>query len=555
MLSRLTISNYALIEHLDFTPGAGLSIITGETGAGKSVMLGALSLLKGERADMKVIADKERKAVVEAVFEDIDGITSEKLISIDPEWKGEELIIRREIYPSGRSRSFINDTPALLSQLEEIAGGLLDIHSQNSNSLLSSQDVQLQLLDAVAENDDMLSVYIQEFNSYVQLRQKIRRIKEQFQKNKEQVDILAFKLGKLDILKPKSGELKKIEARYETLSHSQEIRESLMRARRALEGREAPGAIDQLEEAENALSALDFSIWEEEDPHIQDRLNQCIVELKDISETLQDIFGMTDFDPTTLTALSSRMNDYYSALKSFRVDSDHDLEELHAELRRQLDMIESGDSDTEDLERRAKSIAASLKKTASIISEKRKKAAASLQNEIEAEAKKLGLGNLRFEIKVSETKLNRSGGDKIDFLAAFNKNSVPAPVGEIASGGEMARLMLAVKKITSLRLKLPTIIFDEIDTGVSGSIADRMGEMMKEMSSSMQIVTITHLPQVAAKGERHFKVYKEDRSNKTISDVMLLSYSQREEEIGRMLSGEELNEAAIRNARSLLERK
>lgn len=552
MLSRLAITNYALIENLEFLPGKGLSIITGETGAGKSMMLGALGLLKGERADMKVIADKERKSIVEAAFCKIDDNTASLILANDPDWDGSELIIRREIYPSGRSRAFLNDSPVTLTQLEAVAKGLLDIHSQNSNTLLSGPAMQLRLLDSAAGTDTLLQEYSEEFKKYVEIRLRIRKLRDEASKNREHAEIIAFRLGQLDKLKPKGGELSKIEARYETLSNSEEIRDALVKARRDLDGGETSGALELIENARSSLADINFSLWKDPDPDIMERLRQCVVEIKDIVETVEDVVGELECDPQTLAALSARMNSYYSALRSFKVETDTELEELHRKLKKQFDQIENGDADTELLEKEARLKARNLKKKAAEISEKRKEAAIALQREIEREARKLGLENLKFEIAVTDSKLSKTGGDNVEFRAAFNKNAPMAPVGELASGGEMARLMLAVKKSTAERLSLPTIVFDEIDTGVSGSIADRMGEMMMEMGSMMQIITITHLPQIAAKGERHFKVYKEDRDEKTVSDVMLLTDEQREEEIGRMLSGERIDEAARQNARSLL---
>ncbi|MCH5217286.1 MAG: DNA repair protein RecN [Muribaculaceae bacterium] len=555
MLDRLTITNYALIEHLEFVPGEGLSIITGETGAGKSVMLGALALLKGERADLKVIADKSRKAVVEASFRSLDPATRSRIQADDPEWDGDELILRREILPSGRSRGFINDSPATIGQLEEATRGLLDIHSQNSNTLLSEPRTQLALIDSVARNEELLAEYTEEFRNYVTIRQRITRLREEAARNREQAEIIAYRFGQLDKLRPKAGELKRIENRFETLSNSEDLRDSLVKALRALGGSDSNGALEQIEDARTALADVDFTIWEEQDPEVLERLRQCVVEIKDIVETIEDAVGMTECDPSTLAALSQRMNAYYAALKAFRVETDEELERLYAQVRAQYESIENGDSGTEELERDARKSAAVLKGLAADLSGRRREAAASLQKDIEEEARKLGLSNLRFEIGISDAKLSRSGGDAVEFRAAFNKNAVPAPVGDMASGGEMARLMLAIKKITASYLSLPTIIFDEIDTGVSGHIADRMGEMMMEMGKRMQILTITHLPQVAVKGARHFKVYKEDRDDRTVSDVMLLTESQREEEIGRMLAGEVVDDAALSNARSLLKKK
>lgn len=555
MLERLSISNYALIEHLDFMPGEGLSIITGETGAGKSIMLGALTLLKGERADLRVVGNKEKKAIVEASFANLDEAIVSRIRENDPEWDGKELIIRREINPSGRSRAFINDIPATLSELEELAKGLLDIHSQNSNSLLSEQRTQLHLLDLVAGNEDLLERYTAEFKRYAALRQEIKRNKEEAARNRDQVEIIAFRLGQLDKLKPKAGELRKIEARHEALSNSEEMREALGRGRRLLDGGETPGALEQIEDARSALSDIDFTIWQEADPELSERLRQCVIEIKDMVETIEDALGQLEFDPAIMAALSSRMKEYYTAMKNFRVETDEELERIYEDLKHRFRTIESEDSDTEVLEKQARERATVLKKLASELSKGRQNAALSLQTEIEEEARKLGLDNLRFEIRIADTRLSKSGGDTVEFRAAFNRNSDLAPVGEMASGGEMARLMLAIKKITASRMKLPTIIFDEIDTGVSGHIADRMGDMMKEMGEKMQILTITHLPQVAVKGERHFKVYKKDVEEKTVSSVILLNDQEREEEIGHMLSGEKLDEAALSNARSLLKNK
>lgn len=553
MLSRLTISNYALIDTLDLEPGSSLSIITGETGAGKSIMLGALGLLKGERADSKVIADKGRKSVVEAIFSDVASATADKVRTMDPEWDGRELILRREILPSGRSRAFVNDSPVAATALGEVARQLLDIHSQNSNSLLSEEKMQLDLVDSVSGCHALLTDYEKDFRRYVEIRQQIKRHKEESVRNREQSEIIRFKLAQLEKLKPKEGELGKIESRYEALSNSEEIRDKLTTARNLLMADER-GVVENLEEASANLADINFAVWGE-DSEIEERLQQCIIEIKDISETLESMIGEVEYDPSTLSALSARMQAYYTAFKTFNVEDDAALVALYDTVRRQNDTLEGGDGDTETLEKEARELALRLKHLAAKISQKRKEAARLLRGEIEGEARKLGLDNLKFEIDITPVKLSRTGGDRVEFKAAFNKNQTPMAVGRIASGGEMARLMLAIKKKMSERLELPTVIFDEIDTGVSGYIADRMGEMMREMGEKMQILTITHLPQVAAKGQRHFKVYKEDRDDRTVSDVTLLSEGEREEEIARMLAGERVDEAALVNARSLLNRK
>lgn len=552
MLDRLTITNYALIENLDFNPGEGLSIITGETGAGKSIMIGALSLLKGERADTRVIADKSRKSIVEATFSGISQPIREKIKELDPEWDGEQLIIRREISPSGRSRAFLNDSPVNLFSLAEISRGLLDIHSQNSNSLLSESAMQLSLVDSFAGNASLLEEYVAEFRKYASLRQAIKAAKAKADENRSRADIIAYRLGRLDKLNPSPGELTSIEARYEALSNAEDLKDRLSKARTALEGNDGGGAMGMISEASASLGDVDFKVWGEDTGSILGRLKQCYVEIKDIARTVESVMESVDCEPASLAKLSSRMDEYYSALKEFNVDSDTRLAEMRKELREAYEAIQGNDPDTARMEKEARETAVRLKALGAKLSERRREAAEEVGREIESEGKTLGLENLQFKISLEETRLSRTGGDAISFNASFNKNQSPRPVGEMASGGEMARLMLAVKKVSSRRLQLPTIVFDEIDTGVSGKIADRMGEMMGEMGRDMQIITITHLPQVAAKGKRHFKVYKQDTSEKTVSDVMLLEGDERVNEIARMLSGRNLNRAAVENAMSLL---
>ena len=562
MLRQLLINNYALIESLDFRPGEGLSIITGETGAGKSIMLGALSMLLGERADTRVITDKEKKSTVEAIFCDIDERTAARVRNLDAEWDGEEIILRREISPAGRSRAFVNDSPVTLATLTEISRGLVDIHSQHSNAMLSEPAMQLQLLDSVTPDSSRLARYRKDLKKFLDLRFRIRSIRQEAERSGQQREMIAFKLEQLDKLNPQSGELERLERQFDALSDAEEVRENLRGAHAALDGGGQPGALELLTEASSCLSGIDFSLWEhpaesdgdeEDSPKVMERLHQCYVELKDIAETIESILGEVQADPVVLSRISARMHDYHTLIRRFKVVDDDGLVELREQLRHQLDVIDNGDGDIEQLETEARKVARQLKEQADALTALRSEAAERLEGEVQREARELGLPHLRFHVSMTRTKLGQNGGDAIEFQCAINKNQPLMAMHRVASGGEVARLMLAIKRVTSGRLQMPTVIFDEIDTGVSGEIADRMGSMMRAMGRDMQILTITHLPQVAAKGNRHFKVFKQDREDRTVSNVRLLTDAERQQELARMLSGRSLSEAALDNARSLLE--
>ena len=563
MLRQLLISNYALIDTLDFRPGSGLSIITGETGAGKSIMLGALSLLLGERADVRVITDKEKRSTIEATFSDIDERTASKVRNLDAEWDGEEIILRREITPAGRSRAFVNDSPVTLAVLSDISRGMLDIHSQHSNAMLSESGMQLRLIDSVADNAEVLAHYREELRKFLDLRFRIRSIRMEAERSSAHREMIMYKLEQLDRLNPQPGEYRRLERQFDALSDAEDVRQRLGGAHEALAGAAGEGALSLIGEAADMLEKVDFSLWEKEsggegeqegeNPGIIRRHRECYIEVKDIAETLESVMSDVKSDPAQLARISSRLQDYMAASRRFRTSGDDDLVELHRDLRRQLNAIDHGDSDIEELEREARGLARKLKEIASRLTSSRQEAAERLESEVEREARELGLPHLRFHVHMAGTKLGQNGGDAVEFQTAINKNQPLMAMNRVASGGEVARLMLAIKRVTSGRLQMPTVIFDEIDTGVSGEIADRMGSMMRAMGADMQILTITHLPQVAAKGERHFKVYKEDREDRTVSNVKLLDDTERRQELARMLSGRSLSEAALDNARSLLE--
>lgn len=555
MLRRLTIRNYALIENLELEFGPGLTIITGETGAGKSIMLGALSLLMGGRADSKVISDGSGKSVVEASFSSESSELKSLFEKLDLEWNSEEIIIRREIASTGRSRVFINDMPVTLSSLQTISSRLIDIHSQHENTRLVNPAAQLEIIDSVSDNAEIRERYSAAFSKFVEVRNRVKSLREEIERNRENREYLNFQYEGLAELKPKKGELEAVERRFELLSDADEIMEKL-RMFRSLLGENETGAIDLVRSARSESEKIDFSlvgITDEPDvPNIKTRLENVIIELQDIFDTVDDAASTIDSDPRALEKLSARMNEYYEAMKRYRVKNADELADLKERLELQIASIDSDNEELPSLEREGKQLAAQLKEIGRELSESRLRGAEKFSGQITRAARPLGLHNLEFKVKVESGKIGPTGQDKIEFLCSFNKNQTPSVLSGMASGGEMSRLMLTIKGLLADRMNLPTIIFDEVDTGVSGEIADKMGEMMLAMSGSMQVMAITHLPQVAAKGDSHLKVYKRDKGERTVTHVMPLSGESRIREIAAMMSGSEVGEAALDNARTLM---
>ncbi len=553
MLESLIIKNYALIDDLSLDFNSGLTIVTGETGAGKSIMLDALSLLLGERAETKAISDKSRKSVIEATFSNPDVVLESLFEDNSVEWNPLELVVRREISPSGRSRAFVNDTPVTLPVLSSITGNLVDIHSQHSNIILSQSSSHLSIVDAFADDKELLTDYQKDFSAYVSLRNRIKKIKSQIEKNKENREFIAFQFEQLDKVKPKLGELKQIEHEFDMLSDSDQIREDLGNAYNCFEGGDR-NINSLLAEATDSISKVNLSFFGEgAGDELLSRLENLRIELKDISETVYDYLDKVDSDPARLAKVSSRMNLLYETIKRFKVGDEEALVNLHTDLRSKLNAIDNGDIDVEEMEKKARSIAKELKSKANDLTESRRQAAEKLGGLITETARPLGLQNLVFRIEITQGKLTTDGQDVVEFLCSFNKNHEMQPMGKVASGGELARLMLSLKSIMAKCMKLPTVIFDEVDTGVSGEIADKMGDMMRRMGKEMQVLAITHLPQVASKGDSHFKVYKTDNENKTVSHVKKLDREERVRELAAMLSGSTINDAALLNARTLLD--
>lgn len=568
MLRNLIIKNYALIESLDLEFGPGLTIITGETGAGKSIMLGALSLVMGGRADTKVIADGNSKSSVQALFVDVDSelkpIFEQKGIDwIVNEYNSAEITIRRELSASGRSKVFVNDCSVTLQTLALIMPRLIDIHSQHANIKINDPAERLRIIDSIAENEDLRIEYKKIFKKYADIRRHIKSLCEEKTRSSQNLEFLKFRLSYLDKLNPKKGELREIENRFEVLSDADEIKDR-MRMMMSLIGDGDRAAQSLIAEAETLSSKIDFSLFdtavkskdvtseETSDSTLTRRLMALNIELKDICATIDDFYSKIDSDPAMLSKLSDRMNLYYETMKRFGVADADLLFEMHQDIKQKVSNATGDGEELPVLEKEARLIAAQLRTAADKLSESRREAAEIFARMLCDRARTLGLPNINFKCEVNEQKITSSGRDGIEFLCSFNKNGIPRPLSEIASGGEISRMMLSLKSILAGNINLPTIIFDEVDTGVSGEIADKMGKMMHDISDDMQVIVITHLPQVAAKGDEHFKVYKTDGEDRTLTNVRKLDAEGRVHELASMISGSEISDAAMSAARALL---
>lgn len=557
MIRQLSIKNYALIDRLEMQLEEGLTILTGETGAGKSVMMGAISLLMGERADSKVLANREGKAVVEGVFSTDSPYLREIFETNDLDWNDGQIIIRREIAANGRSRAFVNDSPVTLPMLTEVAGGMVDIHSQHSNRLLSLPEHQLKIIDSLASNSDLLASYKDKFSRFAALRRKIKSVREAMDKSRESRELKAFQLEQLAKINPRKGELEEVEKTFDLLSGADELRSVLSEAAWNLSASD-DSALNLIGSAASSLDSIDLSLLEEketENPEggLLSRLRNVYIELKDIGETLSRLASSIESDPARLAKADARLRTLYEAVKRFKVKDFDALVDFYATLRKESAGGMESAEELNALESEAKSLVEQLKADAETISQSRIKAAAKFEQLLMKNAIPLGLKNLQFKASLTQGKLTPEGKDSVEFMCSFNRNQPLMPISQTASGGEMARLTLGIKAITANNLKLPTVIFDEIDTGVSGDIADRMGSMMAGIAKGMQVFAITHLPQVAVKGNSHFLVYKRDEGERTVSHVRRLGEEDRIREIARMLSGKSINEAALSNARALLQ--
>lgn len=553
MLESLHISNYALIDLIDIKFHEGFNVITGETGAGKSIILGALSLLLGSRADTRVVANPDAKSVIEAVFTVDDyPLLKDFCLQEDIEWDDERCILRREISPAGRSRAFVNDSPVPLSKLRDVSLHLIDIHSQHQNQLLATPEFQLSVIDTLAGNSRRLSAYQIKFNS---LREAVRRLKvmrAKVERAREDEEFTRYQLEQLEELNLQPGEQAELEKERDMLNNLSAIKGALSRASGALDDDET-GALRMVETAAEACGDIE-DVFDSAD-NIPERLETVRIELSDIAATILSIDEGLGDDPSALASIEERLSSIYSLCHKHHVEDSDGLIELREALRDKLRALDNSGDEIEELEKEARRAKALAKESAMEISAARKEAAERFGKRLAEVAMPLGMKNLRCEIRVSPADMTSSGMDAVEFMVAFNKNQPLMPVGATASGGEISRLMLSIKSIIASSMQLPSIIFDEIDTGVSGDVANRMGTMMLDISKNIQVTAITHLPQVASKGAHQYRVYKEDDEHSTHTHIALLTDEERVRSIAAMLGGADIDETAIAAARSLLSQK
>jgi len=547
MLKRLYIKNFTLIDELDIDLYQGFSVITGETGAGKSIILGAIGLLLGQRADTKAIKDK---CVIEAHF-DISRYCMETFFTEnDIEYDPSDCIIRRELTTAGKSRAFINDTPVQLALLKELGEQLIDIHSQHQNLLLNKQDFQLSVVDIIADNAKALAQYQQTYSRYLSVSKEIETLKNNIARNRQNQDFIQFQFDELSNANLAIDEQEELEQKSDTMSHAEEIKSALYEADNALSA-EDTGVVSALGSARAALNGIQQVFPDASE--LAQRLESSYIELKDISEEISNQLERVDFDPAELDVINNRLDRLYDLEKKYHVETVDELIAKRDELKSQLNNIENSDEALAELQQQLSALQTNAKKEADVLTKRRMKAAQQIEKEMQSRLIPLGMPNVRFKIQVTEEALGHTGQDKVAFLFSANTSTPLQPVSQVASGGEIARVMLSLKALISGAVKLPTIIFDEIDTGVSGKIAEKMAEIMQEMGlHERQVISITHLPQIAALGSTHYKVEKQETAQGTISRMTQLSPEERIHEIAQMLSGSDISDAAIQNAKQLL---
>ena len=551
MLQSLFIQNYALIEKLDIRFMSGFSVITGETGAGKSIILGAIGLLLGQRADVKSLRTGASKCIIEARF-DVSAYGMQPFFAHHELEYEPECILRREVYASGKSRAFINDTPASLSQMKELGEQLIDVHSQHQNLLLNQEGFQLNFIDILAHNDHLLSQYRECYQAWKQHTRRLQELIEQAAQSKADEEFVRFQLQQLDEAALQADEQEELEQEAETLSHAEEIKGALYKAEQLLLGDEG-GLLPALKEGYTSLRSV--SRYHASLQELAQRAESSYIELKDIAQELALQNEKIGFNPVRLDEVNTRLNLLYTLQQKHRVSTVGELMALADEFRNRLTGITSLDEEIATLTESCETLRQEVIRFAGELTESRRPVAAAAEQEMASRLALLGMPNVRFRVELGQRKeVGPSGQDTVTFLFSANKNGQLQNITSVASGGEIARVMLSVKAMIAGAVQLPTIVFDEIDTGVSGEIADRMADIMHEMgAANRQVISITHLRQIAARGAAHYKVYKEDNDTETNSHIRLLTAEERVEELAHMLSGATLTEAALNNARALLQ--
>ena len=553
MLRSLYIQNYALIDKLNISFERGFSVITGETGAGKSIILGAIGLLLGQRADVKAIRVGASKCVIDACF-DVSKYQMQAFFDENELDYENECILRRELYASGKSRAFINDIPVQLVQMKELGEQLIDIHSQHQNLLLNKEGFQLNVLDLLAHDESLLASYQAVYTQWKETQTELEKLLERVAHDKSDEDYIRFQLEQLEEAHLSVDEQKELEQESEILSHAEEIKAGLYRVDQMLNNDEG-GLLDVLKECCNALSGL-HDVYPAAEALLA-RLESSYIELKDIAQEVVSNEEQVEFNPSRLNEVNERLNLIYSLQQKHHVDTVEELITLCNEYASRLSAITSFDEDIEILKKRCEDLYVMVQRRAAELTEARSMAAREIETQMSSRLIPLGMPNVRFVVEMGARKEpGMHGMDTVSFLFSANKNGALQNISSVASGGEIARVMLSVKAMIAGAVKLPTIVFDEIDTGVSGEIADRMADIMQEMADNgRQVISITHLPQIAARGRIHYKVYKKDNEMETNSHIRRLTENERIEEIAHMLSGATLTEAALDNARALLEQK
>ena len=551
MLKNISIRNYALIERVEVDFTSGFSVITGETGHGKSVFLGAVSMLLGQRSDVKAIRDGADKCIIEGCF-DISGFGLEPFFEENEMDYDDECIVRRELSANGRSRAFVNDSPIGVAQLKELGTKLIDIHSQHQNLLIADKNYQLSVLDILAGNKALLESYSAEYSAYGSLSREIEKMKDELEKSRRDEEWLRFQLNELESASLKEGELEELEQEVQELSHSEDIQAALYGACNAIDGDERGSLLTALRDASSALARIAPHYGAAEE--LSERLESNYIELKDCCSEMMQRAERVQFAPDRLDFVERRIALIYDLQKKHRVATVEELIALYNDISARLERISCGDDDIKDAEKRLTALRARMASIAGELTEKRKQVAECLKKDITAILVNLGMPVIRFEVDFCKTNDFVSNGvDSVNFLFSANSSSAPQPLSDVASGGEMSRVMLALKSLIASETNQPTLIFDEVDTGVSGVIAERMGRLMQQMgSANRQVLSITHLPQVAALGLRHYKVHKEETANGTVTDIVELEQQERVREIAQMMSGEVLTDAAISAANLLL---
>lgn len=553
MLKEVHIRNYVLIDRLDIEFREGFSVMTGETGAGKSIILGAMNLLLGARADSKAILKDADKCTIEGVF-GISGYGLEPFFrEQDLDYDPDETILRRELSQSGKSRAFINDTPVSLTQLRDLACRLIDIHSQHRNLALGTESFQIEVVDTIARNEAVRTAYENCFDNWTSLSRELKRLQAEFESDTTDRGYLEFQLESLEKARLTDGEQEELEQESEILEHAEEIKQELFSASQLMEGSEDGGAVQAIKTALQSMRTAQRNYPAAAE--LAERLDSCLIELRDIAATTSDTVEEINFDPARLEEVNERLDLIYSLEKKHKKDSIAGLLELAASIKARLERTGSFEEDIERLKKQVDSARADMEKAAARLTDSRLNASRSIEKEIKDLLIPLGIPNVRFAVSITESdKFDRTGHDDLRFMFSANKAVAMQEISAVASGGEISRVMLSIKSLIAGVRTLPTIIFDEIDTGVSGAVAEKMALLMERMSGGgRQVLAITHLPQIAALGKMHYKVYKTDEKDATRTRITLLNYDERINEIASMMSGSTLTKAALDNAKALID--